>query len=1196
MYKLLRNLLIAALVISQAQIAFANNDKLKNINQQISKITNSNLLALSHNTKQNSKLESLLQKRFKLVQSEINKANYQIVKKNLLSKASLAKIPNNLKSLLEEEAELEGTILSYYADNFEDHALSKLHYSLQVDNNFYELHSKDKFQATSSKQAKVRGIKLGNDIVIDSSNDIKFSKASSKKARSALVNIAQGTKKALVILADDSTIANSPDTFIYSEQEAFDKIFGADSKSLKKFFDESSYGQFNLEPGGTPNGILSVDIPNLCKNPNDTNLPARFTGAVQNILNHLAATGEINNINFAEVDFIDLVFPISKPELTINCSFRGGTAGIAVLVPIEYTLNDSSGTRTQSFRVNANLAFPYGFGQQVIAHEMGHNLGLLHAQGYECGNNSFDSLDNCSFVNYGDRFDVMGANFFHFNGANKHFLGWLQAQNIVTIDELNLTDQDIVLDPLESNSTNPQIIEVRRGNGTSLFIEKRAALGFDNIDLFGSNSNLKYGFQVRLAMSSSLYPFSDEVHYLTGLADINPLPVGAEGDQTSRDFTDASLSPGQQIIDNDFGIEITAIDDSTINVKRLNTVNPGPFTVNGRLVNALDNSPFLHSYFFVYREIMGNIFSLQTNVLGVPTDENGHFSFTVDGPGDYIIRKRDSTEGTFSYDELKINSDLSNFDLAVNTRYRPNAEFSYSINGNIATFSDLSTDRDGQISSWLWLNKLASNNENIYNLISYDQNPTYFFQEAGEYEVILQVEDNDGFISSITKNITLEAFGAVPQADITNVNYFNDPNEHRLLEFDGSGSSDADGTIVSYEWDFNIDGTINTTGAVVQHTFPEFSRIYDVRLIVTDNDGLKDSIDFAVEIPAAPRPTSGNSGGSGGSGANGGGASSGGGTSGGGSSGGSSSGSSTEETSNKNPNAKFDFTIDGFKVDFTNQSSDSDGRISKYAWDFGDGNTATSKNPSHSYERNGTYVVSLIVTDNDDASSTSSKQVIINVSNENSLNIVLEAFSEPVLSKDLSLFNVLIPEENIDKLSELKIDFDDDGIYDESYDGTLVSHRYNEAGTYQIKLRITDSSGAVSVVSQETTVLPLLELQSKSNKNSKFINEQGIIAAKLKTKLKFTLENKTVNKMNIKLKTDRSLRPFVKIRPPKVKLDAEQNSKRKVRIVLPSMQTVQDNIGIFETYIEDGELKIPVYILETKTRFRKTEYLKIKML
>jgi PKD repeat protein len=64
-------------------------------------------------------------------------------------------------------------------------------------------------------------------------------------------------------------------------------------------------------------------------------------------------------------------------------------------------------------------------------------------------------------------------------------------------------------------------------------------------------------------------------------------------------------------------------------------------------------------------------------------------------------------------------------------------------------------------------------------------------------------------------------------------------------------------------------------------------------------------------------------------------------------------------------------------------STDSDGNIAAYDWDFGDGNTASGVNPSHTYLAAGTYTVSLTVTDDDgDVNSETTTAVIDPVPNQ----------------------------------------------------------------------------------------------------------------------------------------------------------------------------------------------------------------------
>ena len=66
---------------------------------------------------------------------------------------------------------------------------------------------------------------------------------------------------------------------------------------------------------------------------------------------------------------------------------------------------------------------------------------------------------------------------------------------------------------------------------------------------------------------------------------------------------------------------------------------------------------------------------------------------------------------------------------------------------------------------------------------------------------------------------------------------------------------------------------------------------------------------------------------------------------------------------NQPPVANFSFTTSGLTANFTDSSSDSDGTIVSRSWDFGDGGTSTATNPSHTFAANGTYNVSLTVTD-----------------------------------------------------------------------------------------------------------------------------------------------------------------------------------------------------------------------------------------
>ncbi len=69
--------------------------------------------------------------------------------------------------------------------------------------------------------------------------------------------------------------------------------------------------------------------------------------------------------------------------------------------------------------------------------------------------------------------------------------------------------------------------------------------------------------------------------------------------------------------------------------------------------------------------------------------------------------------------------------------------------------------------------------------------------------------------------------------------------------------------------------------------------------------------------------------------------------------------------SNEIPGAGFTYVANNLTVNFTDTSTDSDGSITSWSWDFGDGSSSTLENPTHTFAQAGTYQVTLEVTDND---------------------------------------------------------------------------------------------------------------------------------------------------------------------------------------------------------------------------------------
>lgn len=81
---------------------------------------------------------------------------------------------------------------------------------------------------------------------------------------------------------------------------------------------------------------------------------------------------------------------------------------------------------------------------------------------------------------------------------------------------------------------------------------------------------------------------------------------------------------------------------------------------------------------------------------------------------------------------------------------------------------------------------------------------------------------------------------------------------------------------------------------------------------------------------------------------------------------------------NSDPTASFTTTVTGLSAGFdASASTDSDGRVTSYDWDFGDGSTGTGVQAQHDYANPGTYPVALTVTDDEGGTGTITQDVVI---------------------------------------------------------------------------------------------------------------------------------------------------------------------------------------------------------------------------
>ncbi|UCD28005.1 MAG: PKD domain-containing protein, partial [Planctomycetota bacterium] len=74
------------------------------------------------------------------------------------------------------------------------------------------------------------------------------------------------------------------------------------------------------------------------------------------------------------------------------------------------------------------------------------------------------------------------------------------------------------------------------------------------------------------------------------------------------------------------------------------------------------------------------------------------------------------------------------------------------------------------------------------------------------------------------------------------------------VNFDASNSSDPDGTIVGYEWDFDNDGTVDSTAVTDSYTYLTEDD-YIARLTVTDDNGLTGTTSVMISVAIVTVPS-----------------------------------------------------------------------------------------------------------------------------------------------------------------------------------------------------------------------------------------------------------------------------------------------------------------------------------------------------
>jgi PKD repeat protein len=235
-----------------------------------------------------------------------------------------------------------------------------------------------------------------------------------------------------------------------------------------------------------------------------------------------------------------------------------------------------------------------------------------------------------------------------------------------------------------------------------------------------------------------------------------------------------------------------------------------------------------------------------------------------------------------------------------------------------------SFDPDGQITAYHW--DFGDGTGSSEATVSHP------YRNPGTYKVTLSVTDDAGLSNSTTSSSIAAVVNAPPKAVAGSDRSaaIGEP-----LAFDGSVSNDPDGHILTWNWDFG-DGS-KGSGEKTSYAFAK-SGTYKVALTVRDDSGTGSDADQSSFIVRVNEPP-------------------------------------VAEAGPDQLLTQSDVTFDA------GGSSDLDGKIARYEWDFGDGTIGSGPHPTHVFEKTGRYQVALNVTDDSGTERNSARDMMTVVIN-----------------------------------------------------------------------------------------------------------------------------------------------------------------------------------------------------------------------
>jgi PKD repeat protein len=338
-----------------------------------------------------------------------------------------------------------------------------------------------------------------------------------------------------------------------------------------------------------------------------------------------------------------------------------------------------------------------------------------------------------------------------------------------------------------------------------------------------------------------------------------------------------------------------------------------------------------------------------------------------------------------------------------------------------------SSDPEGELSAlrWDFGDGSAVRSQSVPGPMSHT------YASAGVFTVTLTAEDAKGLTQSASTQISVDPPGNIPPAAALNA-AATSTLVGKPLSFSAVGSSDADGTILRFVWDFG-DGTLleRISPSPVLHTFASAGR-KTVRLNLTDDRGATSTATQEIQVRLNAPPVA-----------------------------------SIAVSGVREAQSELGFLPTG--------SVDSDGAITQYQWDFGDGTavqqTTAPSRVAHTYANSGRYTAKLTVMDNDGA--THVAELDLQVAQGPPPNVAPSALVSANISGPISGQEVAFNPSGSTDVDGNIVLYNwnlGDGTSRSSTTPDIQRHSYDTPGTYSVELVVRDDRGGTGAYRLQMSV------------------------------------------------------------------------------------------------------------------------------